>query len=76
LLLRHDILPGVQIPKFADPRRASDVNSGIKGRQRSSDSNAGLDLKFVAALAAETTGLQIRPHLASGCMRSTGARRC
>jgi hypothetical protein len=33
----------------------SDVNSGIKGRQRSSDSNAGLDLKFVAALAAETT---------------------
>ena len=33
----------------------SDVNSAIKGRQRSSDSNAGLDLKFVAALAAETT---------------------
>jgi hypothetical protein len=32
------------------------VNSGIKGRQRSSDSNAGLDLKFMAALAAETTG--------------------
>jgi len=34
----------------------SDVNSEIKGRQRSSESNAGLDLKFVAALAAETTG--------------------
>src|SRR3954452_12717542 len=47
----------------------SDVNSAIKGRQRSSDSSARLDLKFVAALAAETRGASnpATPSLGVGC---------